>query len=125
MLIRLMNWKRILPLLTVGLLFTSLCFVGCGEVEDEETATVEITNCSGISLGNNVFVVTVEGTIHVNSDIDDVELTAKANGAKVGSTVLGSLSDGQSEDFVITGTIITNKSDLSCEVEASWTEDSI
>lgn len=123
MLSRLMNWKCILPLLAGGLLFTSVFFVGCGEVED--AATVEITNCSAISLGNNVLVVTVEGTIHVNSDIDDVELTAKANGAKVGSSFLGSLSDGQSEDFIITGTITTNKSDLSCEIEASWIEDSI
>ena len=34
MLIRLRNWKRILPLLVGGLLFTSLFFVGCSEVFD-------------------------------------------------------------------------------------------
>ena len=30
-----MNWRRVLPILAVGLLFTSLFFGGCGEVEDD------------------------------------------------------------------------------------------
>ena len=63
MLSKITNWKRILPLLAVGLLFTSLFFAGCSEILDTCEIPALDTDFSGkpVVLGPDTSVLISDG----------------------------------------------------------------
>ena len=83
--------------------------------------TGEITECSGIGLGGGSVLATIRGTVQAHRAVSSVRITGRANGSFVGFEFLGSMSAGESQNFLIEGFATTSEPSLRCEVEMQWT----
>ena len=96
-----------------------------GDDDGSTGAEFSISNswCTGSRVfpGSPIIDITMGGTLLANVSASSVGVTGFANGMRVGSDFLGSMSAGESEDFSISGTvIITGASSLSCRVEVEY-----
>ena len=84
--------------------------------------TIEITECSGISLGTGSVLATIRGTVQAHRSVSSVYVSGTVNGQLVRRVPLGSISAGQTETFIIIGTISTFSTSLSCVASVEWIE---
>lgn len=101
------------------------CTAGC---EDSPTApsgpgfTVTVSTCEGeYTFGNTAGLADVEiaGTVHAHRDLTTVEVTAFANGERVGTDFLGFMSENETERFHVTGSVILSGSTVECRAEVT------
>ena len=84
--------------------------------------TIEITECSGISLGTGSVLATIRGTVQAHRSVSSVYVSGTVNGQLVRRVPLGSISAGQTETFIIIGNITTFSTSLSCVASVEWIE---
>ena len=84
--------------------------------------TIEITECSGISLGGSSVLATIRGTVQAHRSVSSVYVSGTVNGQLVRRVPLGSISAGQTETFIIIGNIATFSTSLSCVASVEWIE---
>ena len=84
--------------------------------------TIEITECSGISLGTGSVLATIRGTVQAHRSVSSVYVSGTVNGQLVRRVPLGSISAGQTETFIIIGNIATFSTSLSCVASVEWIE---
>ena len=83
--------------------------------------TGRITECSGTRLfGGNDVLVTIRGIVEAHRDVSSVWITGTANGTVVRRIPLGSISAGNSETYIIVGTITTFLPTLRCTATAEY-----
>jgi len=107
--------------ITVSILMMLVLICGLSGVSyGQEAVTIENPQCSGVRRAwplETWVDVTIQGSVRATQDVRNLRLTGKANGKFVGLKFLGELSAGESEDFSITGFIVTNENNLNCGVE--------
>ena len=86
-----------------------------------DAITGTITECSGTRITSSLVSVTIRGTIQAHRAVSSVRITGRANGSFVGFEFLGSMSAGESQNFLIEGFAITSEPSLRCEVEMQVT----
>ena len=86
-----------------------------------DAITGTITECSGTRITSSLVSVTIRGTIQAHRAVSSVRITGRANGSFVGFEFLGSMSAGESQNFLIEGFATTSEPSLRCEVEMQWT----
>ena len=86
-----------------------------------DAITGTITECSGTRITSSLVSVTIRGTIQAHRAVSSVRITGRANGSFVGFEFLGSMSAGESQNFLIEGFAITSEPRLRCEVEMQVT----
>ena len=85
--------------------------------------SISNSQCTGSRAfpGSPIVDITMGGILLANVSASSVSVTGFANGMRVGSDFLGSMSARESEDFSISGTvIITSASSVSCRVEVEY-----
>jgi hypothetical protein len=85
-----------------------------------DALTGEITTCSGTRTVGDFVDVVIAGTVTARRAVSLLTLTGRANGDVVGTEFVGSMSAGQTENFRMTGVIITSASSLRCTIEADY-----
>ncbi len=83
--------------------------------------TVTVSTCEGEYLFGNSGLADVEigGTVHAHRDLTTVEVTAFANGERVGIDFLGFMSENETERFHVTGSVILSGSTVECRAEVT------
>ena len=89
-------------------------------VVEADAVTGSITKCEATQSGTSWSVV-IEGTLTAVREVLAVTIEGYVGGSLVGSTSIGSISAGDSEDFSITGTFSSRPSGT-CTVDVEWTE---
>ncbi len=84
--------------------------------------SISNSQCTGsrVFAGSSIVDITMGGTLLANVSASSVSVTGFANGMRVGSDFLGSMSAGESENFYISGPIVTSVSSVSCRVQVEY-----
>ena len=84
--------------------------------------SISNSQCTGsrVFAGSSIVDIAMAGTLLANVSASSVSVTGFANGMRVGSDFLGSMSAGESENFYISGPIVTSASSVSCRVQVEY-----